>query len=161
MTERACTLAIGQSDRLDALREYFVKGDPSSVWPGLPWLGAVAAMLLALLWIAHVRWERPRRAARPHPHRLFGKLLRELGLPFSDRFLLRRIARHARLDNPSLILLSPQLMARYAHRWAGLIAADGLKRRGLSKTDAICRRLFDHPLPVPDSPKPVPQEPTS
>ena len=159
MTARACMLAIGQSDRLDALREYFVKGDPSSVWPALPWLGAVAAMLLALLWIAHIRWDHPRRATRPHPHRLFRRLLRELGLPLSDRLLLRRIARHAQLDNPALLLLSPQLMARYTHRWAHLIVSDGLKRTGVSRADAICRHLFDQPLPAPDSPKPIPQEP--
>ncbi|HUW82778.1 MAG TPA: hypothetical protein VMZ31_08285 [Phycisphaerae bacterium] len=159
MTDWVGMLAIGQSDRLDALREYFVKGDPSSVWSGLPWLGAIAVALLALLWIAHVRWDGPKRAARPHPHRVFRKLVKELGLPFSDRLLLRQIARHAQLDNPTLMLLSPQLMARYTHRWARLITADRLKRTGLSKTDAICRRLFDRPLPAADAPKPIPQEP--
>jgi hypothetical protein len=159
MTEWVGVLAIGQSDRLEALREYFVKGDPSSVWPGLGWLAAVAVALLALLWIAHMYSDRPKRAARPHPHRLFRKLMKQSGLPLSDRLLLRQIARHAQLGNPTLLLLSPQLMARYAHRWARLITAERLKRTGLSKTDAICRRLFDQPLPTPDAPKPIPQEP--
>ena len=159
MTDRVGILAIGQSDRLEALREYFVKGDPSSVGPSLGWLAAVAVALLALLWIAHVCSDRPRRAARPHPHRLFRRLMKQSGLSLSDRLLLRQIARHAQLDNPTLLLLSPQLMARYTHRWARLITAERLKRTGLSKTDTICRRLFDQPLPAPDPPQPIPQEP--
>jgi hypothetical protein len=158
VTDRAGILAIGQSDRLDALREYFVKGDPSSVWPGLPWLAAVAVAMLALLWIAHIRSDRPRRAARPHPHRLFRTLMKQSGLPLSDRLLLCQIARRAQLDNPTLMLLSPHLMARYAHRWAFLITSERLKRAGLGKTDAICRRLFGRSLPAPDAPKPAGEE---
>jgi hypothetical protein len=85
--------------------------------------------------------------------------MKQIGLPFADRLLLRQIARHAQLDNPTLMLLSPQLMARYAHRWAHLITAERLKKAGLSKTDAICRRLFGQPLPEPGAPTPVPREP--
>ena len=151
MTEFYSMLAIGRPDRLLKLHRHF--SEPSELaWPTFVVLAILGALLLVLLLIANASASRSGRPTGGNANRLFRDLLGALSLPFSDKLLLRRVARRLGLANPTVMLLSPTLLGRHAYRWADLTGGEPSRRAGLARLDALCRRLFDQSLPDPDVP---------
>jgi len=151
MTEFYSILAIGRPDRLLQLQRHF--SEPSEpAWPTFMVFAILGALLLVLLLIANASASRSGRPTGRNANRLFRDLLGGLGLSFSDKRLLRRIARRLGLANPTVMLLSPTLLSRHVYRWADLTGGKPSRRAGLAKLDALCRRLFDQSLPHPDLP---------
>jgi hypothetical protein len=77
------------------------------------------ALILLLLLISriHSRVGAPRTVSRPW--RVFWCLLKHHGLCLSDRLLLCAIVRGQRVRQPAVLLLSPDLFARFARQWLG------------------------------------------
>jgi hypothetical protein len=151
MTTLYFILAIGRPDRLLQLQRHFSQpGEPA--WPTFIVFAILAALLLLLLVIANAGASRSGRPTGRNANRLFRDLLGGLGLSFSDKRLLRRIARRLRLVNPAVMLLSPTLLGGHAYRWADLAGGEPSRRAGLARLDTVCRRLFDQSLPHPDLP---------
>lgn len=78
-----------------------------------------------------------------NPGRLFRELLRRLPLDGPQRDLLRRIARDLRLDQPAVLVLSPQVFRSHANRWMSLA------RRANRETERRVTRFAETLFPPP------------
>lgn len=163
MSYWAGILAVGRVDRLVELQRYFAgrsgSGRAATALVLLLAVGGAGVLLIGLSRLISQRRSRRRNSAR-----LFEEVLAGLNLPWSDRLLLRRMARRLGLANPVVMLLSPNLLARHGYWWADRLAVGRLRDTGLARLDAACRRLFGQALPARDAlagaeKRPTPAEP--
>jgi hypothetical protein len=141
----------------DALRHN--EENPASLQTELLWiLGTMVVIVLGFVLLAGLQRTKRDRTVR-NPQRLFTDLLKDMKFTFSERTLLRRIARSNKLRQPALLLLSCQFFS---------LNADALVRRSPWSTaraslgmrlGALCERLFGQPLvEVNPEPPPAPAE---
>jgi hypothetical protein len=104
----------------------------------------LVVIALGLLILAALQRAKKGRNVRS-PNRLFGRLLRPLGLSVSERMLLRRVARKLKLHQPTLLLLSPDHYAQLAEQFVGFSSWDSTRGSLRVRLDAISRKLFGQP----------------
>ncbi|MHC4065226.1 MAG: hypothetical protein ACYSUI_12125 [Planctomycetota bacterium] len=129
-------LQITTTSRLEAIRQQFTQAKSFSEIV-LPLFGIFTLLCLAAILSRLV--QRRRRRELDHPGRLFRGLLRRLGLPSPQRDLLRRIAAHHRLGNPTVLLLGRQVFERHAQRW---LADRNASPQQAGQIAELAQRLF-------------------
>jgi hypothetical protein len=146
--------ALGQAlpaqapSRLEALQKAFRntlerEGDaPSPLATALVVVLTLLSICLVLYFIAQRSRPAGAEVRRRPPLRFFTHLLRQLGLSWSDRQLLRRAAIHGGLPQPAILLLSPELLERHAGRWADSLPFKSMRRRARRRLAAIEARAF-------------------
>jgi hypothetical protein len=80
----------------------------SGHWLWFVWI-AIGLLGILLLWIGLSQWLTWWRRPYHSPQRLFGQLCRLHGLGRKNRARLQRLAREAKLDDPSCLFVDPQL----------------------------------------------------
>jgi hypothetical protein len=133
----------GLSDAQRGVRDRFQEG------------GSVAVVLLVLLALVVVvfgvycltlRQDKADLAVqRADPQKLFRDLLHRLDLAPSQRRLLGAVAKDLRLEQPSVILLSPVLFDRYVRKWQTGRYREVGNRGDLSQSELVaqtCDVLF-------------------
>ena len=73
-----------------------------------------------------------------------------------DRALLCRIAQEMKLENPTVMLLTPQLFAEVAYNYTA--TKPGKSAMDLKRLSAICKQLFGQEMPQPEPVKPAEAE---
>ena len=98
-----------------AVRDYFQRGGSIGV------VIVVGLVLVALFVLTYVLTRRQDRQLAPpvpnDPHQLFEDLLRQLPLTDAQRDLLRQVAHDQQLDQPSILLVSPDLFNQHVKQW--------------------------------------------
>jgi hypothetical protein len=104
-------------------------------------VGAVVVLVVLLLALHYLTRKRESKAkARPD---YLAAATRILGLTREERANLARLAARARWAHPAAMLLSPANLAHACHKGMPAAGDAELYRR----VDALCRKLFDQPLP--------------
>lgn len=134
--------ALAKMDNAELFRQSFENWgttSPRILWPLLILLAVVLA-LMTVMWGVE---RRRRRGGRPatRPIAVFRALARELGLTWTDQWLLIRIAHHQKLPTPMTLLLAAGTLDHHARQYAMSI---NLLRRSLAlnRAEAIRHRLF-------------------
>jgi len=152
-TPETASRALDRPPRDEVFRQLAEHWDGQAVLP-LPWvLIALALLLLLLSGLSVAHWWR-RRDSRPAPWRVFRRVTDELGLEWSQRWLLWRIARRQELPTPLTLLISPGTLTHHAEAYA---AACGARRAEAvrDRVQRLCVTLFPNavakPAPTNDS----------
>ncbi len=103
--------------------------------------GLFAVSLIAYLLVRRTQRSEGERTARP-PLRFFGTLLAQLGVSWPDRFLLRLVARNAGLPNPSVMLLSPDILERHAGEWVDGLGVPFVRSYLRNRLDQLRLKAF-------------------
>jgi len=143
--------ALGRAEKLEAMRRGFTsKNEPEAgTWSGLISVALVGVVAIAVLLILNRVQQGKKWRDKGGVHGLFRDVLRTLSLSFSDRRLLRRLASEMALENPTAMLLTPQL---YAEAVYGYVATKrGSAGSVMTRLEAVCRQIFNQELPPPPS----------
>lgn len=131
------TDTVAPIDRLHGIRDRFAAG------------GSIADFVLALtgLLVAFailyglMRWKMQRsKGVIYSPRKMFDKSLRAVSIRVDQRDMLRRIARDLRLDHPTVLLLSPQLLTLYGNQW--MSATKSVSETQRQQLDDLSATLF-------------------
>ena len=125
----------------EAVRDHLRRGgSPSTAMYVLLAVLSLAALLL----IVHRLQERgERQPPVSDPRGLFRRVLHDLGLNVVERDLLRRMASDLRLENPTVMLLSPTLFERYVRKWReALEERGGVSAPRLKTLQSVAVSLF-------------------
>ncbi len=77
-----------------------------------------ATSVILTIWLLSRIQNRMQAPQRPRrPYRLLGDLLKHHGVTLADRWMLLFLTRSQHMKQPTLLLLSPSLFARYAEAW--------------------------------------------
>ncbi|GJM26615.1 MAG: hypothetical protein DHS20C16_30300 [Phycisphaerae bacterium] len=128
---------VAPIDRLHGIRDRFATG--GSVADFVLVITLILLALAALYGIMHWGMRR-RRGAFFNPRKLFDKTLRSLSLRVDQRDLVRKIARDLRLQHPTVLLLSPQLLNLYGNQW--MSATDNVTDSQRTQLDDLSTHLF-------------------
>lgn len=74
--------------------------------------------------------------------RLFQQTARSVGIGRLDRFLLLRAACASRLEHPTVMLMTPQLMEAHAGEWADQFPITSLRRFLRARVNQVAAGLF-------------------
>ncbi len=143
--------ALGRAEKLEAMRRGFTsKNEPDAgTWSGMISVALVGVVAIAVLLILNRVQQGKKWRDKGGAHGLFREVLRALSLSYGDRRLLRRLASDMALENPTVMLLTPQLYAEAAY---GYVATKrGSAGTTMPRLAAICRRVFNQELPPPSS----------
>ncbi len=144
-TPETASRALDRPPRDEVFRQIAEHWDGQAVLP-LPWvLIGMGLLLLLLSGLSLAHWWR-RRDSRPAPWRVFCRVSHELGLEWSQRWLLWRIARRQGLPTPLALLISPGTLTHHAEAYA---AACGARRARAVRDRAqrMCVTLFPDAAP--------------
>lgn len=82
------------------------------------------------------------RALGVPPRRLFQQAAKSLGIGRFNRFLLLRAAYAGRLEHPTVMLITPQLMERHAGEWADQFPITSLRGYLRTRVNQVATALF-------------------
>ena len=135
---------VDYSMRLKGLSRGFqpTKGEPPEVNKILVFLATVLAMVAAVVIVRAIWRRKTNKRSAQKPTKLFSHVLKHLGVRLPDRILLRIAARNYALEQPALMLFSPELLERYAGRWADAIVVKPLRVHARKRVDALARKVF-------------------
>lgn len=111
---------------------------------------ACTLLIIFLLYLSGLLQPRRSQCVTRQPKRLFRGLLHDLGLPFTDRCLLRLIAYSSGLPHPTTLLLSPQLLERYGRPWVQRVVIPAVRVAAWQRLDHVSRRLHGAALGRPE-----------
>lgn len=129
-------------------RNLFQDAFPQEGRDSMDVLNSMAAVVFAFaLSIALVYFLRRMRTSMRHSPsiqatRLFSLCLRRMGLRLSDRVLLRWAARRCALQQPTVMLFSPELLELHAGRWAAELPIVALRPWATGRIRALTDVLF-------------------
>lgn len=131
-------------NRLQGLRGAFNnrKSDPMDTTMILGFLAAVAVVVFTVLAVKHIRMRRSGRLAPRHPSNLFSQAMKKMGVGWTDRILMRWLARSMHMQQPTLMFFSPVLYERYARRSAEGIAVKSLRNHACRRVAEIAEMAF-------------------
>ncbi|HWL94467.1 MAG TPA: hypothetical protein VNT79_13140 [Phycisphaerae bacterium] len=115
--------------RFRALRGGFTDKptDPADIKSLVFMIVVPIGLVLILALLLHVRARKKLGgASTAHPMRLFNALLKKMGMPFADRFVLRALARSSKLPHPAILLFERELFDRHTQRWLGALTPRAL-----------------------------------
>lgn len=105
---------------------------------------AFASSIALVYVLRHVR-TKTRESPSIQAVRLFRQCLRQLGLRFTDRILMGLAARRCALDEPIVMLFSPELLERHAGRWAAKLPTGPLRHWATNRILDLTPVLFGAP----------------
>jgi hypothetical protein len=118
------------------------RGEPS-VWAAA---GMFVAILLAVILVLYViaRLLQPGSGdnGTRSPMRFFVYALKQLGIGWTDRLLLRMAARQSGLAQPTVLLFTPELWRRHAGQWAESLAFAPLRLMARERFRALAEKVF-------------------
>lgn len=122
-----------------------------SMWAAAGWFVAVLlVVVLALYAVARLaQWGR-KEDERRSPLRLFGYVLKQLGVGWRDRLLMRMAARQIGLPHPAVMLFTPELWQKYAGRWADQVSFPPLRAHARDRARAVMEKAFA-PAQIPNA----------
>lgn len=124
---------------------------------------AVGFLALAVgVWIINRMVERKEKPLAVQAWQLFTRAAKALGLGVGHRLILTWAARGSKLKNPTVMLFTPELLARHAGTWADRFPLWSLRPFLRTQLNYICQQVFDQPLPdrfALAGPRPEPQVP--
>ncbi len=135
---------VDYATRVRGLRGAFQpnRAEPPELGNILIFLGLLVTAAIAYL-IGRRIWRRKTgKLPSQRPAKLFSGALKKLGARLPDRILLRMAARNSHLPHPTLMLFSPELLERYAGRWADSIAVKPLREYTRKRFNALAERAF-------------------
>lgn len=129
--------SIAPIDRLHGIRDRFATGGSIA-----DFILAVTLILVGLALLYGVmRWGMRRRSGAIYsPKKMFDKALRTVNLRVEERDLVRKIARELRLQHPTVLLLSPQLLNLYGNQW--MSATKNATESQREQIDKLSNHLF-------------------
>ncbi len=135
---------VDYSMRLKGLSRGFqaTKGEPPEINKILVFFAMVLAMVAAVVIVRAIWRRKTNKRNAQKPTRLFSHVLKHLGVRLRDRILLRIAARNCDLEQPTVMLFSPELLEQYAGRWADAIVVKPLREHARKRVDALARRVF-------------------
>ena len=104
-------------------------------------LGGLALLAVVISVMKNLRPVRTRVLAAP-PRRLFQQAAKSLGIGALNRFLLLRAAYASRLEHPTVMLITPELMESHAGEWADHFPITSLRRFLRSRVNQVSAALF-------------------
>lgn len=116
---------------------HFSQGSGMSIW----WIVIASGLLLLVFGMLSLWMWRRDQSARASPLLVFHRVGAHVGLSWSDRWFLIRLARQRHLPTPLTLLVSPGTLMHHAAAWAGGLSP----RRGgevMRRADDLSRRLF-------------------
>ncbi|HKQ48230.1 MAG TPA: hypothetical protein VJZ71_09195 [Phycisphaerae bacterium] len=135
---------VQRSEKLEEIAQGFQYDNRRTLeLPGVQWFLVAFGLLFVLMLL--IAWRTHRNAGQsPHvsPARFFAKALREIGLSFVDRALLRWIARRRALDQPIVLLFSPALLDQQASSCIDRLSAAPLRRYARQRLDVVMGQVF-------------------
>ncbi len=134
-------------NRLQGLRGAFNnrKSDPMDTTMILGFLAVVAVVVITVVAVKHIRMRRSGQLAPRHPLNLFSQAMRKMGVGWTDRILMRWLARSVHMQQPTLMFFSPALYERYARRSAEGIAVKSLRSHACRRVAEIGELAFHRP----------------
>lgn len=138
-------LAQGRlSRRLQGLESAFKPSETETTDWGTPLLlvAAIIGIVLVMLVSQRIRRRQAGELFANQPYRLFSHVLKELGVGFGDRLLMRRAARKCGLRQPAVMLFNPDLMERTIGRWADTISVSPLRTHVRQRLEAVIALAF-------------------
>ena len=143
---------LTQPERYEAMRRGIADPTGFQQWQGLLLLvGALVALAVGLA--VAIRLVRRAKRASNSAQQLFRQALAVSDLSPEESRLLRRLARKSGEPDPTVMLLSPRLLAVAAARSVQFVPLPHALRQ---QCDPICLKLFGEHLPeVADEPSPV------
>lgn len=127
--------------RWQEMRDAWRHDSPNSTPLPVNWIlgiGAVLVLLIVTSWVK--QWIRKRRDAHA-PLASFDQMMRDLGVGWSDRKLLIRIAQQQKLPAPLTLVLSGETLSFHAAAYAG-VQPTMYRNLILSRAAALRLRLF-------------------
>lgn len=140
-------IALGRSDRLEAMRRGFTSKSESGsgVWTGMLVVVIIGVItIIGLLILNRIQGGKEARH-KSSAANLFREVLGELSFGLHDRALLRRVVKELRLAHPVAILLTPKLFSEAAYAY--LSAKEGKAGADMQRLGTICQQLFGQPMP--------------
>lgn len=87
-----------------------------------------------------------------HPMRLFDTVLKKMGMKFSDRFLLRALARSSHLNHPTVVFFSRETFKRHATAWIEKLSIKPIQHHAKARMSVISELAFGpEPEPIVES----------
>jgi len=123
----------------------------------------IAVGFLALtvgVWIINRMVERKEKPLTVQAWQLFTRAGKALGLGVGERLILTWAARSSKLKNPTVMLFTPELLARHAGAWADRFPLWSLRPFLRTQLSHISEQVFNQPLPdrfALSGPRPEPQ----
>ncbi|MEK6642976.1 MAG: hypothetical protein AABZ08_03640 [Planctomycetota bacterium] len=118
------------------------EGELSPYQMGFRFVIGLLAVVLFFYFVARFAQRERVGVRRQAPGRFFSSVLSEIGIGWLDRFLLRRIARHSSLPQPSVILFSTDLLRKYSEAWIESLAFPPIRGLVRSRIDEIEVQAF-------------------
>ena len=104
-------------------------------------LAAIVVITVIVSTVMRLRPVRSRVLGVP-PRRLFQQAAKSVGISRLNRFLLLRAAYASRLEHPTVMLITPQLMETHAGEWADHFPIASLRRFLRSRVNQVAATLF-------------------
>jgi hypothetical protein len=141
--------AMDRAGKLEAMRRGFTsKSEPDSgVWLNMLLVILVGLLVVAALLVLNRIQQGKKENKASTSWNLFREVMDKLSLSFHDRSLLRNVAAEAKLTNPTLMFLTPELFAEVVYSYTA--TKTGKSKSDLTRLASICKRLFGRPLPRP------------
>lgn len=148
-------IAIGRSDRLEAMRRGFTsKTEPGSgVWTSLVIVVVVGLLAMLVLLFLNRTQQNKEQGKSESAHALFKHVLSQLKLGLQDRSLLRRVATELKLKNPTVMLLTPQIFAETS--FAYIAKKPGQSRADMARLQTVFKQIFRQDMPKPQAEKAI------
>ncbi len=139
--------ALGRAERLEAMRRGFTSKAEggAAVWYGMLVVALIGVTLVGILLVVNRMQEKTKKGPEGSVNRLFLEVLFKLPIGLGEKLLLKRMSRG--MQNPTVMLLTPQLFSDAAHAYVA--GPSGRAQADLAKLQRICQQLFDQPLPKP------------
>lgn len=144
MTSAALILAQSTyQNRFNGLRNAFVPDQSGST--DLFWIfvffGAIITPIIVIAIVRKMKSPGGSLTAR-RPMRLFSRSMREMGVRFADRLLMRHIASRSRLRQPTVMLFSEELFERFTHKWLETLPLDVLREKAEARLGHVAMQAF-------------------
>lgn len=138
-------LADTGSDSARKLQDAFRNQRPGEVSPfetTAQFLIVLVLVMAALFIVIKLTQRRSMPAAARNPRRFFSQMLKKLGAGWLDRIILHRVARHAGIAHPAMMLISPELLEKHAGSWADRISVPFIRDSIRQRITRIANRAF-------------------
>ncbi len=131
-------------DRLRGMRGAFNPGrpEPMDMTPLFVFLAAILATIVTILLVRRFRLRKSGAVASNRPMRFFSRVLKQLGIGLADRVLMRTVARSSGLQQPTVLLFSPELLNRHANPWLESVTIIAIRDYAKTRIAFIAAKLF-------------------
>ncbi len=151
MIQPSLIIAAGlYTNRFNGLRTAFNKTEaPSSDFaPLIGFSVGVLGLVAMILFVRRMYRGKTDKPTARRPSRLLSLSLKQMGISFADRVLMRIIANKIGLKHPTIMLMSPDLLERHAGGFLDEIGErNPLRDYARTRLGEIAKQAFAEPAP--------------